>query len=901
MGFKKKVALRDPVSLDTPVSLGHLQPSAGVGGLTDVLRSKLEERLKVDYVQKRLTLNIHGGICRAHYAKLLGADTRWLGFLAADIYQRYQKKCRDDFLGLANHVLTEAMSSGTMPVVATRVARGWICGSLGIEKHQYQRDSDLKALVGRFDEVIASGRYLGEDRSAVIKRLKSALGNACPLGRSGKVVSRQAIAKKIGVKLALLKQHPFKAFIAQKNKELAAGYGLGNGNVLVGKQVVSFRKLIGPWSRQFVKKIGDAFVIFAHGYSDKGTQHACALRKLLLWIPSSKNSKCESFVSEIEAGKLPNSNLWDDILHDYSEERLKNNSNRETLRTEFGSTNAALRHLSAVGILPTFENPLRVPREHNDPHRASHLRSVAEVSRRSELEEQIVEYAQGALIGATEKLGSTYTAAGAQEFLRCLAEEFSRKSRQPPKSLPAAVLSVLNERLELIKTKAAELVNASRTMLTVGRELLTLSNLPENFLSDVNALAYDSPEQSEMLKKYYPESGEVSDRRLNTANLLNLVVTSFGGVFPSLDYEFKKNQFPNANFFRRAYNAFGGRRALQDHLLPSDDAKAAISVLYQCEAGANVSVALTLGANCLRNSDLAGYSNIVGHKMRAGGKPIYADLRTKEFCVQSMVWIRECGKPLREAAPRSASELLFVAIRGDRLTGFNSNWYREWFKEFINSIDELRGLRILPSMLRPSILLKAAIEGDGRVLVGMAVAQHSLNVSEGYQAKHPVRQQRDGKMRGFQHFFESLALVHAASVSVPSGFTAAEISERQEALAPTGLGTFCKDRFGKPGHEGRQCNDLTCAGDMCPQMEVVLDSRSAAQMQMWKASLESAAPEWERDRPERWEKLWLPWLCLISVVEEKATRGVLLKVWDEGHELRRQAEKHPAFKTPSPW
>jgi hypothetical protein len=84
-------------------------------------------------------------------------------------------------------------------------------------------------------------------------------------------------------------------------------------------------------------------------------------------------------------------------------------------------------------------------------------------------------------------------------------------------------------------------------------------------------------------------------------------------------------------------------------------------------------------------------------------------------------------------------------------------------------------------------------------------------------------------------------------------------------------------------------------------MEIVLIPRTAAQMQIWKAVLETAAPSWARDREERWLTIWLPWLCLLTVVEEKVTRGPLLKVWDQGTAMRTQLELQTGYIAPCPW
>jgi len=288
--------------------------------------------------------------------------------------------------------------------------------------------------------------------------------------------------------------------------------------------------------------------------------------------------------------------------------------------------------------------------------------------------------------------------------------------------------------------------------------------------------------------------------------------------------------------------------------------------------------------------------------IHAGGKPIYAELETRGPCVGGIRWLLEVGAALRGKAARAARRALFLVVRGESVERLKPAWFNTWFSSFVSAIPALGGLRLNPSMLRPSVLLKAALESDGRARAGRAIGQHGETVSDGYQGKFPVNQQRDELIRGFQHHFETLALAKAAETHIPYGFSEAEIQRRVQDLTPTGLGTFCKNRFGKPGFEGTKCEDPSdCAGKKCPQMEVVLTPQSAAVMQMWKTSLDSVAADWERDRPERWQSIWLPWQCLLTVVEDKASRGPLLRVWDQGTALLNQAQHQPGFNVPCPW
>jgi hypothetical protein len=203
-------------------------------------------------------------------------------------------------------------------------------------------------------------------------------------------------------------------------------------------------------------------------------------------------------------------------------------------------------------------------------------------------------------------------------------------------------------------------------------------------------------------------------------------------------------------------------------------------------------------------------------------------------------------------------------------------------------------------MIRPSVLLKAALENDGRLAAGMAIAQHSPQVTQGYQVKWPVRLIYDNKIKQFQESLEILVSRNIRSASRRIGISTHEFEQRVDRLTSTGLGVFCADPYGKPVNGGALCQELDCWND-CPQMILVSETMSVASLQIWQRSLLEAQPEWERDRPERWEAVWLPWLCLTQVVEEKMARGRLLKVWNEAERRAQWIRGQPGFTPPRPW
>ena len=237
---------------------------------------------------------------------------------------------------------------------------------------------------------------------------------------------------------------------------------------------------------------------------------------------------------------------------------------------------------------------------------------------------------------------------------------------------------------------------------------------------------------------------------------------------------------------------------------------------------------------------------------------------------------------------------------GERCQLMTPHWYTNWFKAFASKAAGREDLQFTPNMIRPSVLLKAALENDGRLTVGMAIGQHTEQVTQGYQSKWPIRAAYDNLIRRFQNAFEALVARNIEDAAAKLGLPQTEFEKRLGELAKTGLGTFCADPKGRPGNNGQVCKSLDCWND-CPQTIVVAEVEAIATLQIWRRSLLLAQPEWERDRPERWEEVWLPWLCLTQVVEEKMVRGPHLLIWKKAQKRAAEIVRQEGFVPPVPY
>jgi len=267
--------------------------------------------------------------------------------------------------------------------------------------------------------------------------------------------------------------------------------------------------------------------------------------------------------------------------------------------------------------------------------------------------------------------------------------------------------------------------------------------------------------------------------------------------------------------------------------------------------------------------------------------------------VRGIQWLLSAGERLQTRAESDADRLFLMRL-GRRVQLMTPHWYTGWFKRLVRSIPSLEDFNVLPNMIRPSVLLHAALSNDGRLAAGLAIGQHSSAVTQGYQQKWPTRLLYDHNIRRFQKAFETLVLAGVEDAAAKLGISVDEFEKRLGDLRATGLGTFCKDPRGRPGERGETCSTVDCWND-CPHLLIVAEVEAIACLQLWQASLREAQPEWERDRPERWDAVWLPWLCLTDVVEEKMVRGPMIKIWNAAKKRAQEITLGSGYVPPKPW
>ena len=886
----------------------HGKSSAHVGNVRGMLS---EERLRAVIDRDRATNGVitsrRNKINRAHYAKLLGYTP---GALArfGPIFAEYE--CE---LGIA-----------TGPLRHLSMMREWLTSAynareLGIRDGKLDRIEFGKRFRLRggnfmarhapirmlFDELEARAEregYLPLVKQAELERVHAALAGRLALNRDRMTINRVVLAEVAHVPKIRFRDKPFADAIAAREAEIMIEVEASKIDPFVNGRVFPFSDLAQIWPTRFLERVGVRFKQVAAGWAEAKGPYL-QLCNAFRWIGSSANSHCRAVVAEANGcGQVRSAGEWEDALFAYREHLVTGIATcgvtHSAVDSAISGLRIALNGLSSGSVVPATSMPL--PGVKYVRRRSTRRPSVAEVgfTKGNGVNADYVAFARDRFLEACRNSSTDIGMDESDEFINGLAIEIGA-SRDLPTEIGAAIRLVLERRLNALRARAKAVVDTAVEAHQRGSKLLSCAQIDgAKFEAAYTGGVPNAYERGRLVRSFFPHPTEAGDGQVQQgiANLLSLITQRHGGIPPSVA---SAKQGAYGQFFAKRYLEYGGLRTIAPMLNPDPETIGAILSLYLIESGANVSVGRTLDRECIESSDLDGHSRITGYKARARGKPIIVDLLDASPAVRAIEWLLSASGRLSAATSDDADRLFLMQI-GNRVQLMTPHWYTSWFKNFAASTPGLESIRLVPSMIRPSVLLHAALGNDGRLEVGMAIGQHGLVVSQGYQQKWPTRLLYDENIRRFQAAFETLVLSGVDDAASKLGITVTQFKARLSDLRATGLGTFCKDPRGRPGEQGGTCSTLDCWND-CPNLLIMAEIDAIAALQLWQRSLRAVKPEWERDRPERWDKVWLPWLCLTDVVEEKMVRGPMIKIWKKAQRRADEISVQPGYVVPRPW
>lgn len=875
---------------------------------TETPRNSMEARLRAlldqDCKANTIVAVRSGKISRRRYADLLGCHQSNMANYKA-VFIEYEQRLGVKTGPLRHLVamrqwLTTAYESGELGVRDGKVDRLAFQTQFGLRSGFFhKRYPALRALFDEFDQRAQREGYLPRSKNDELARLQAALAGQPALNKDRITINEPKLAQRAGIPLFRLQDRPFRDALIARQAEILNEAKASTIDPYIHDRVFAFSPLLKWWPRPFLERISKVFAQIAGTFAYKGArQPYLELVAALRWIGESADPNCRVVVHEtIELGRVQSAECWEEALFAYRDHLVAKISNGSAKESRVNGAIQALRsllnELASGRVVPSTSVPL--PGIKYIRRKLSHRLSVAEAGRKKRAD--YVTFAQQRYLDVCKTSGTELGTGESAGFIEGLAEEIEAFGELPVQPA-AAIQLILERRLDALRSRAIEILDTGIAAHRAGGEIIAQTNFDgARFEAAYCGNELNLFEKARLVQKYFPKPDSPNNAHIGQggANLLALVSQRRGGFL----YNARGGFGQYGQFFQRRFFEYGGIEKFARMLNPEADAIGAVLTLYLIESGANLAVGRTLDRDCLEVSDVEGYRRITGHKARAKGKPIIVDLPDTSDAVRGIEWILFAGERLRARAEIDADRL-FLMRNGSRVQLMTPNWYTGWFKRLVRSIPALEGFNILPNMIRPSVLLHAALSNDGRLAAGLAIGQHSLAVTQGYQQKWPSRLLYDANIARFQKAFETLVLAGIEDAAVKLGISVEEFEKRLGDLRATGLGTFCKDPRGRPGERGETCSTVDCWND-CPHLLIVAEVEAIASLQLWQASLRDAQPEWERDRPERWDAVWLPWLCLTDVVEEKMVRGPMIKIWNAAKKRSQELALRPGYVPPKPW
>lgn len=471
-------------------------------------------------------------------------------------------------------------------------------------------------------------------------------------------------------------------------------------------------------------------------------------------------------------------------------------------------------------------------------------------------------------------------------FLQSIESE-RRLTPDLPGNSVEAFLFINQRRLKAVRRAMEEVLRQSRVDFEFGARLLRESDMAG---ADIEQAIERMPkiprDRAACLQRLFPQ--EPGLRSLS--RFLAFLVHRFGALIP---------RGPRADalgqFYGRRYRCFGGSHQIQRYLSCTDNALTAALTLYLIDSGANPTTGRELFSDPFESSNLPYYRAITGSKSRAGGKPITKDLpivdsRHEVSAVQALEWIQEMTFPLRLHASSEEQRLLFLRRSNcgavELLPEFQ---FTACFRRILQDAKGFEHLHLLPSMIRPSVLLDHRLRPDGSLASAQILADHSHpSTTRKYTERGPTRELGARKIRRFQNAFEASL---AESIPEAAAKLGTSVDDLQYALADArrhGLKAFSI----RPQSAASSSTDL---GLKCGNSRITfLATPSAlADLLQWRVNLQKCV---ERDSQDIESGLRTNRaLLLCDVILERFQRGPLQKRIDHALRLVREREASGDF------
>jgi hypothetical protein len=785
------------------------------------------------------------------------------------------------------------------------------CGSSFLAE---KRAPKLKDLFVEFDQIIEDGNYSRHSGDIYEDKLKAVLGrDDIVLFKSHRTISRTWLTEQVGIPASLMYSTPsLVALIDAKHKEIHETQKRGQtkkaftlyGAVTINlgatpysethSRVFSFECLIDKYGLEFAEKIGTAFIAISKKQASPGHYYSRILH-FFGWLADEPNNALD-VVKNLAAGKKVAQVRFERVCLEYQQDVYAEKKGRRGAAASRHSMPpmSSITVLGEAKVLPLFHFRRRRNGAKKD---RTNRPSILEAKRKTEAEKV------AAILVDAAKYRNIDIEHGkdTKTFIETLMYERERRDELSD-DLVEAMLEISCDRLEELRIQASSVFNAWKSKHKKGSELIKNATHSGSKIAQLLEDAGEGklPEsRTSLVSRLFP----LYDKEQTLSNIVALVDAKYNGFCPTCSTT-------GDQFWSRQYQKVGGIKEASSYLLPTRIAVSAALTLYLCEGGNNNAVALVLAPDCVRDSEVPAHKKVVSRKDRSKGKTIYDDLPIKSnnsaivSAVSALEYLIESIERITKNQKKTEQYIALYSAKGTalRLTGHN---FRADFKTIVNRSEYLRDLHLVPSMIRPTVLLEIQLKNPSNLGIAQMMAQHeSGTTTTGYTNKLPYRVIQEEHILGYQNSLEIVMAQNVENPHVKIGVSASKWAKRLEHAQRTGLGVFCEDRELDDGKGNKtKCTEIeNCAKCKHDRMLISADTRSIAEMIVWREALDNHEPEWVSERLDRWSSVWVPWQALFSVVlDEKMARGRLSMVKNDALEYVSTLKKQDEFTMPEPW
>lgn len=339
--------------------------------------------------------------------------------------------------------------------------------------------------------------------------------------------------------------------------------------------------------------------------------------------------------------------------------------------------------------------------------------------------------------------------------------------------------------------------------------------------------------------------------------------------------------------------AHGGRGRFHAYLHPHEQATTALWILVMTDTGANAEVARVMPWDCLGALTNSGARRVkLGVKHRAKGHtiedelPIVPPAGFKLSLIAAIEQYKEMAARINQMAEGKLKAYLMLQVTQGEIKEWTEFTARAWFIKFAHEHQAQMSIHARPCMLRPSFLLSFRHQHGDSLAAAQTVADHASphTTYTSYANRTAERLANAERIRQFQTYFQTLIVASIDGAADKLRLTRDQFDRLFDEASNTGLGVACLDpRAGvQPGtSKGSPCDRLdACSG--CEMRWIVATPPNVADLILFNEYLESVQEEEERERPEPWEKRWLPWLVFSRIALAKLRSGSTARVFVAG-------------------